>query len=238
MSGHGTAARAYLRRHHAGALATLSRRFRGYPFGSVVPFVLDHAARPVMLISRLAEHTRNIAANPHVSLLVSDASDDIQAGARLTLMGNATRLTRLLGPFRARYLRYLPHAARLMDFGDFDFYRIEPRALRFIAGFADVHWVSARDYAPPANALAGDEAKLVAQMNAGHQRALRDFCRFYHGFDVPRAVVVGVDCDGFDLRADGASRGAVLRVEFGQPVTTARAARAQLVALAKKAGAG
>lgn len=112
MSSAGTAARACLRHYRAGTLATLSQRLAGYPFGSAVPFVLDHAARPVILVSRLAEHTRNIAADHRVSLHVSSAAGDVQAGTRLTLVGDAARATWDLSALRARYLRYFPDAER------------------------------------------------------------------------------------------------------------------------------
>ncbi|HEX3171590.1 MAG TPA: pyridoxamine 5'-phosphate oxidase family protein, partial [Burkholderiales bacterium] len=85
----GDDARRYLRRFRHGVLSTLSKKFAGYPFGSVVPCVTDHAARPVILISGLAEHTKNIAADARVSLLVRDADIDPQEGARLTLIGDA-----------------------------------------------------------------------------------------------------------------------------------------------------
>ncbi len=233
----GAAARLYLRRHHAGMLATLSHRLGGYPFGSVVPFVLDHAARPVILASRLAEHTRNIAADPRASLLVNDPSGDVQAGARLTLVGDAARMEGDFASLRARYLRYLPGAHRLLALGDFDFYRIEPSQVRFISGFADIHWISAAAFAPPCNKLADDEDDLVARISVEHARDLRECCRFFHGRETARATVVGVDCDGLDLRAEDASPGIALRVDFEHPVITAAAARTQLRALANRARA-
>ena len=85
-------ARRYLRAHRYGILSTLSQKLGGYPFGSLAPYVLDHAARPVILVSRLAEHTRNIDADPRVSLLVYESSGDPQAAARITLSGDAMTL--------------------------------------------------------------------------------------------------------------------------------------------------
>ena len=64
----------------------------GYPFGSVVPYVLDHEACPVLLISRLAEHTKNLAGDARASLLINDPGDDVQAQARVTLLGTAERV--------------------------------------------------------------------------------------------------------------------------------------------------
>lgn len=227
----GREARRYLRRRLHGVLSTLSRKFAGYPFGSVVPYVLDHAARPVILISRLAEHTKNIDADPRVSLLVSDPGDDVQAGARLTLIGDAVRDGGGIG--LARYLNYSPGSERLIALGDFAFYAITPRALRFIGGFGDIHWISAESYTPPPNALAAEEDGIITHMNAEHAHNLRDYCRFYHQRNANTAIMIGIDCDGFDVRADGA----ILRFEFDDAVTDALRARKALIGMAEKARA-
>lgn len=247
----GEQARRYLRARRHGVLSTLSRKFPGYPFGSVTPFVLDAAARPVILVSRLAEHTRNIEADPRVSLTVHDAGEDVQVGARITLMGDAARAEADLDVLHARYLSYFPEAGRLLALGDFAFYRVEPRQLRTIGGFGDIQWIMADAYAPPANRLAGEEESILAHMNADHAHTLREYCRHYHGRTVQEARMAGIDCDGFDLRADlarppeshPASRapappsGVLLRIDFERPVTDAAGAREALAALARKARA-
>jgi hypothetical protein len=227
----GVATRAYLRRHHRGVLSTISQRHAGYPFGSVAPYVLDHDARPVILISRLAEHTRNIGADARVSLFVNDPAGDLQAGARLTLIGDAARADHGTALLQARYLNYFPEAGRLFDLADFAFYRIEPRQLRWIGGFGDIQWIAADTYRPPANRLEEQEQDILAHMNAGHAHNLRDYCRHFHGKTPGRAQMAGIDCDGFDVRGDGE----LLRFEFDAPVTDAAAARAALVAMARPA---
>lgn len=225
----GAEARRYLRRRRHGVLSTLSRKFAGYPFGSVTPYLLDHAARPVILVSRLAEHTRNIDADPRASLLVRDAGDDVQAGARLTLIGDAGRATDNLESLRARYVRYVPDAERLLALGDFSFYRIEPRQVRFIGGFGAIHWIAAESYAPPGDDFAAQENSIIAHMNADHAHTLVDCCRFYHRCEPMIAALIGIDCDGFDVRADGE----ILRFDFERPVTNGAEARAALVAMAQ-----
>jgi putative heme iron utilization protein len=224
----GDDARSYLRRHRHGVLSTLSKKLDGYPFGSIVPCVTDHAARPVIFISRLAEHTKNIDADPRVSLLVRDAGSDPQAGARLTFVGNARRASDDLATLQARYLNLIPDAARLVALGDFSFYRIEPVVLRFIGGFGAIEWISAHDYAPPANTLAECEADIVAHMNTAHATTLRDYCRHFQGRHPVAVTMVGIDCDGFDVRADGEH----LRIDFDPPVIDAHTARAALAAMA------
>ena len=223
-------ARRYLRGRRHGVLSTLSRKFAGYPFGSVVPYLLDHEARPVILISRLAEHTRNIEADPRVSLLVAEASADVQATARVTLVGEAHRMQDQGAP-RGRYSRYFPDAERLHALGDFAFYAIAPKTIRYIGGFGDIHWVSKEAYAPPVNALAGAEESVLAHMNQDHAHNLRDYCRHYHGRTPQSVEMIGIDCDGFDARADGE----MLRFDFKNPVTSAASARAALAAMARNA---
>jgi hypothetical protein len=225
--------RCYLRARHHGALSTLSRRIAGYPYGSVVPFVLDHEAQPIILVSRLAEHTRNLEADARTSLVVHDDGDDVQAGARLTLLGNA-------GPIdgdrtlRARFLRYQPQAQQLLDLGDFSFWRITPLTLRFIAGFGAIRWISAAEFAPPAHDLAEVEADIVAHMNADHPDALRACCRNSLGREVRETQMLGVDCDGFDARADGVR----LRLDFTEMAPDAESVRRALVQMTREARKG
>ena len=224
-------ARRYLRHHRHGVLSTLSKKLDGYPFGSLVPFVLDHAARPAILISRLAEHTKNIDTDTRVSLLVHAAGTDVQAAARLTLIGNAARVSADLAAIEARYLSYLPQAERLLALGDFSFYRIEPVTLRFVGGFGDIQWISAASYTPPANMIAECEADIVAHMNTDHAATLQNCCRHFKHIRAASATMIGVDCDGFDVRTDNA----LLRFDFAEPVADAHAVRAALVTMARQA---
>lgn len=226
----GAEARRYLRRHHAGVLATLSRRLGGYPFGSVVPFVLDRGARPVVLVSRLAEHTKNMAADPRASLLVHDVADDVQTAARLTLVADAEAIVDPAA-IAARYLRYFPDAQGLLDLGDFSFWRLRPVFVRHIAGFGAVRSITPQSFAPPENHLDEAEHGIVAHMNGDHGDALRAYCRHASGVEPAAALLVGIDCDGVDVRADGAW----LRIEFEAPVTNAGKVREALVALARTA---
>ena len=219
-------ARCYLRARHHGVLSTLSRRVAGYPYGSVVPFVLDHEARPIILVSRLAEHTRNLEADARASLVVRDDGDEVQAGARLTLVGNAARIN--CDPaLRARFLRYQPQAQQLLGLGDFSYWRITPLTLRFIAGFGDIRWMSESEFAPPLHALAHLEADIVAQMNVGFADTLRARCCGVLGREVIEALMLGVDCDGFDVRADGVH----LRFNFPETVPDAASVQRAVVAM-------
>ncbi len=182
------AARQLLRAHRYGALSTLSKKFEGHPFGSITPYLVDHDGSLLILISALAEHSKNILHDPRVSLITHNQEDaHIQTQGRLTVVGTAALDTRreLVGK---RYLRYFPEAQTYYDMPDFQFYRIVPQALRYIGGFGDIHWVKADRYQVPPNTLAAEEDALLDKVNAMRAAA--------HG------QLVGIDCDGYDLRLD------------------------------------
>lgn len=229
-------ARLFLRSTRSGVLSTHSARFAGYPFGSVAPFVLDHDGNPLVLISTIAEHTKNITANPRVSLIAFDpASPDMQAGARLTLLGDACVADKQDGLLRARYLRYFPQAERYFDMHDFLFHRIEVAQARYIGGFGNIHWLEGSALRPPVNRLAELEAGILDHMNADHADSLRAYCRHVHHVEPDTAVMIGIDCDGFDVRAQEGGDSRLLRFAFEAPVTDAASARAALVALSAAA---
>lgn len=229
MSEQGNEARRFARAQHSGVLSTLSRRLDGYPFGSVSPFILDHDGRPVILISEIAEHTRNIDADPRVSLIVQPYSADMQTTGRVTVIGHAGRLPAKdqLGP---RYLRYFPQAADYFAMHDFHFYRIEPIKVRWIGGFGRIFWVDPAAWLCAADLLAEAEADILAHMNADHADSLRAYCRHVHQVETDTATMIGIDPDGFDLRIDGR----MLRFDFATPVLDAAAARAALVELSRQ----
>lgn len=229
MSELGNEARRFVRGQRNGVLSTISQRIAGYPFGSVTPFILDQMGRPVILISTLAEHTKNIAADPRVSLIVQPFTEDMQDAGRATLVGKAERLAEkdALGP---RYLRYLPQAEAYFAMHDFAFYRIEPERIRFIGGFGKIHWIEAAAYLAPDNTLAEVEAGILAHMNADHGDALFDYCRHFHGLSPEAVEMIGIDGDGFDCRADGR----VLRFDFPEPIVDAAGARAALVEMVQQ----
>jgi heme oxygenase (biliverdin-IX-beta and delta-forming) len=227
------AARRFLRAQRAGTLSTVSARLAGYPFGSVVPFALDARAQPVLLISALAEHTRNLAADSRVSLVVHAYAEDVQAGPRLTLVGDAAPLP-AEDPACDRYLQRYPDASRLLALGDFSFHVIAVRELLFVQGFGRIDWIGADEFAPPPNDVVAAEADILAHMNAEHVDTLLLYCQALGGMAAKEARAVGVDCDGIDVRADGR----LLRFEFDAPALEAAAVRMQLIRLAERSRAG
>ncbi len=232
MSEIGREARLFTRPLRNGVLSTLSRRLEGFPFGSVTPFVPDQAGRPLILISAIAEHTKNLLADDRVSLIVQPFSDDMQETARVTIVGRAEHLADK-DRHGSRYLRYLPAAEAYFGMHDFAFYRIEPLRIRYIGGFGKIHWVEPAAYLADAGRLEDDESGILAHMNADHVAALRDYCRHVHGVEAEAAEMIGIDPDGFDVRVDGR----ILRFDFPSPIRSAEEARQALVELARQSRA-
>lgn len=187
--------RRLLRLGSAGALGTHSASLEGYPFTSSLPYVLDEACRPLFLISGLAEHTRNLLADPRASLLVLEGEGGRLDQARVTLLGRVLPVTPDEN-LQARYLRYRPEAAGYLALGDFRFFRMEPEKARFIGGFGRMGWVGA---CPP-------PWQLDARTEAGLVDAL--------GRRAPGGVsVLGLDFEGLDVRICGVFR----RLELSPP---------------------
>jgi putative heme iron utilization protein len=145
-----------------GVLATHAAQTPGYPYATVLPFVPDERHRPVVLISALAEHTKNLIADPRASLVVYvHQQQNVLAGARMTLIGDAARFD-AGEQFIARYLRYQPDAKDYLALADFAFFRFTPRRLRAIAGFGAMGWIEAESFEQAAWIEPGQEAEMIA----------------------------------------------------------------------------
>jgi putative heme iron utilization protein len=228
-----------------GSLATVALDPAGYPFGSVVSFGLDASGRPSFFVSTLAEHTRNLQADPRASLLVAEevpAGSDPLAAARVTLLGDVEEVTDAGERADARrgYLAANP-GAFYVDYGDFLCLRLAVRAIRYVGGFGRMSWVSVDDYATSSpDPLREAASGVVAHMNTDHAGALVELAHHFAGRgDVTAAVMTGVDRYGFDVVADvtGERRQAALRIGFRTPQDTGEGVRRELVGMLHQARA-
>lgn len=231
----GAEARHLLLRGYHGVLSTLSVEAPGYPFGSVVPYCLDRRGWPVILISRIAQHTKNIQADPKVSLIVhEDGVQDIQTAARLTCLANAEPIAHGEADTPARYYRYYPQAQAYHQTHDFVFYRLALVRARYIGGFGSIHWLQPEQVVRRNPFSPEQEQSMVRHMNDDHREAMVRYCQNQlvplQAEDKP--AMAGIDGEGFHLRL--ATR--VVRFDFGEAVTTPLEVRAKLVAMAHAGG--
>ena len=218
-----------LRAHTYGALCTLSKKFDGHPFGSITPYLVDHDGTLLILISTLAEHTKNIQHDPRVSLITHNQNDShIQTQGRVTLVGTA-EIIENKDSAGSRYLRYFPEAEGYFAMHDFSFYRVTPLSIRHIGGFGKIHWVTAENYLLPPYPLIQQESDVISHMNADHADTMRRYCFHFHKIEALNVEMTGIDCDGFDVRADEQ----LLRFDFADTVLDAQQARQALVEMAR-----
>lgn len=126
----------------------------GFPFGSIVRFIIGQSAenkgQPILMLSRIAEHSKHIAQRNKVSLLVSaESADDVQQTARLTLLGEMEKLSANDAAFQQDSEIYFNHFAETREYFqllDFDFYRLKIIKGRYIGGFARAHWLNTESF--------------------------------------------------------------------------------------------
>jgi putative heme iron utilization protein len=212
----------------------------GYPYGSLVTSAL-YAGQPIFLLSGLAEHTQNLRADPRASLLLCESGNDTPlALGRVTLVGECAELAadEVAEP-KAHYLKAAPEAAYYLDYGDFSFWRLTVRALRYIGGFGRMSWVSAEDwFAAEPDPLADHADGIIAHMNADHVEAMTLYCKAYSKAQSFSGIhMTGVDRYGFEMSVETAEGWRPIRLSFGNPVDTPESAREALVAMVKQARA-
>ena len=230
--------RSLLRRSRQGALATLMVG-SGDPYCSLVNVATHPDGSPILLISQLAVHTRNILADSRVSLMLDErvAGDPLEA-SRIMLNGRAERAggseEEIL---RRRYLKAHPSAEAFVDFEDFSFFRVHVSGTHLVAGFGRIVDLRPEQFLTD---LSGAEALLQAEqgagdhLNADHRDAIKLYATKLLGADEGiEWLCSGCDPDGLDLQAANKT----LRLDFPERVTGPGDLRKMLVNLADQARA-
>jgi heme iron utilization protein len=232
----GRLARSLLRRSRQGALATLVPG-SGDPYCSLVNVASHPDGSPILLISRLALHTRNIMGDSRVSLMLDErAAGDPLEGSRIMLAGRAEQAggDDQIALLRRRYLNVHPSAEAFVDFKDFTFFRIQPSGAHLVAGFGRIVDLKPGQFLTDiagAEALLEAESGAVEHMNADHRDAMNLYATKLLGAEAADWTCTGCDPDGMDMQAGPAT----LRLDFPERVTTGTELRKMLVRLAGEA---
>lgn len=231
-------ARRLLRTLDRATLATaLGDGEKSWPYASLVLVAADFDASPLLLISTLAEHTKNVQRDPRVSLLfdATQGLDDPLTGARATVLGE---LQRDSDPIRLRrFVTRHPSAALYAGFKDFALYRMAIVRAHLVAGFGRIHWIDAGAIIPPddGHAWLGDaEPGILEHMNRDHAATIDLYAEKLLGLGGTGWRLTGVDREGADLRRGGT----VARLPFLTPVDNLDAVRQGFAALAQSAKRG
>lgn len=213
------------------------------PFGSVITFGLDPVGRPSFFVSTMAEHTRNLDADPRASVLaVADTPEgaDPLASGRVTLVGEVGEITDAdeRAAARSGYLAANPNAF-YVDYGDFRCLRLEVTGIRYVGGFGRMSWVDVAHYAaarpdPLATAAEG----IIGHMNADHAESLVTLCHRDDGQhgpgrrDVRSASMTAVDRYGFEVVAQLENgHQEALRIGFRTEQESGDGVRKELIAM-------
>jgi len=221
-----------------GTLSTMSRRHPGFPFGSLMPFALDPAGRPIFLISSMAMHTQNLSTDPKCSLFIAQPSPDGDplGAARATLVGDALPVPAAdLASVRELYLTQHGNSGYWVDFPDFSFYRLQPAGLYYVGGFGVMGWVDANEYelASP-DPLAASAPGILAHMNADHVDSMILLARAHAGIEASEAAMTSIDRLGFTLRLKTADGMKGTRINFPSEVRTPQETRKVLVEMVRR----
>ena len=228
----GHEARRLIRAARTATLATLNEN--GTPYGSLVKVASDFAGQPVIHVSRLAWHTRNLEADGRASLLfVAQApfGDPLEA-PRVTAIGRLAPCAE--SAYSQRFLACHPDAAAYAGFSDFSFWRMDLERCHAIAGFGRIETLDGDAVVLPAgqaDAIAGLAAEAVEHMNGHHREALGLYATRLLGRPPADWRATTLDPDGIEL-SDGEHS---YRLAFPHPVATSDELRTTLRALADQA---
>jgi heme iron utilization protein len=210
----------------------------GDPYCSLVNVASHPDGSPILLISRLALHTKNILADARVSLMLDERSEgDPLEGSRIMLAGRAEQAgegdAELL---RRRYLNAHPSAEVFVNFKDFSFFRIQPSAAHLVAGFGRIVDLKPEQFLTDiadAGTLLEAEQGAIDHMNADHRDTMNLYATKLLGAEAADWCCTGADPDGLDMQAGRRT----LRLDFPQRIVTPTALRQVLKQLADQARA-
>lgn len=219
-----------------GYLSTHSKKFAGYPFGSVMPYALDEQGRPVVFVSNMAMHTQNMQKDSRVSLLITQeqVSGDPLGAARLTLIGSMSVVRG--EEVKELYLARHENARFWQDYSDFAFYRMDVAGVYFVGGFGVMGWVPADEYRqalpdPLAEAAPG----IIQHMNEDHADALLLLARKVLGETVDEARMTAIDRLGFQVRLRSGDRVHGGRIALLREARSTSEVRSVLVEMVRQA---
>ncbi|WP_395344506.1 HugZ family protein [Ningiella sp. W23] len=226
-------ARLLLRQEHSGVLATNSLSVKGFPFGSVVPFLMTEDGDLVLYASDIAQHSRNMKADAKVSLCVYDhAKDDSQASARVTVLAHA-QADVVSESLKKLYFSLFEQAKSYVKAHDFRFYLLKTERVRYIGGFGEIYWFSRNDWTARLAKLSEQSEGVISHMHEDHGDALAEIVTAFTQHRAQENEVEMLSCfaEGFHVRY----KGQVLYISYKQAVNAQYDVRKAMVDLTKTA---
>jgi len=195
-----------LRSCEAGVVSTISNNLRGYPFGSVTPFISCSEGKIYFYISDIAQHAKNLTKDSRMSLTVfhEAKSGDQNAHGRVTVVGDAKPVedTEKAEQLLTQYIRRFPEAESYKQAHDFKIWQMEVVRVRYIGGFGKIFWLEPEEWQAPASVWDFTaETGMVEHMNEDHQDAMALILAQHHSIQDDAPTMTGVVNDGFYMRS-------------------------------------
>lgn len=229
--------------HGFAVMSTISKSDDGYPGGSVVGFAPDEDGRPIFIFSGMSTHTQDILANPKCSLTIASKEFKGAADGRVNLMGTCKLLpTSEVDSAKALYLKKHP-GAFWVEFGDFNFFRMEIEKIRFVGGFARAGSVTPEEYkeAKP-DPISEFGSHIANHMNEDHmENTIAMVANAIPGLEVSEAFITSVDALGMYVKVTRTPRASdqpqqfKLRLPFPRPAADRKDIKTLIVEMSQAA---
>jgi heme iron utilization protein len=211
----------------------------GDPWASLVAYGLL-AGAPVLCVSELAEHGRNLAGDPRASIAIVAPTDDPDplASGRITLAGVVERpVGGELAAARDAHLTAVPAARHYIDYSDFALWLLRVQRVRWVGGYGRMDSTTGEAYAAAEpDPVRPHAAAAIAHLNADHADSLLAMAKALGGYpDTTAATCTGADRYGLDLKLTTARGVAYTRVGYASPIGSMSELRSATVLLAQQA---
>lgn len=200
-----TDAKGLLRASETGVISTISHNLRGYPFGSVSPFISCSEGKLYFYISDIAQHAKNLDKDSRMSLTVFHQAEqgDQNAHGRVTVVGDATPISgEKAQQILAQYVLRYPEAESYKQAHDFKVWQMDVVRVRYIGGFGKIFWLEQEEWHAPASPWdATAEKHIIEHMNEDHQDAMSLILAQHHSIQDEAPTMSGLVTDGFYMRS-------------------------------------
>lgn len=228
-------ARTLVFKTHAGVMSTISNNLRGYPFGSVTPYMCDEQGRIYFFISDIAQHTKNLKQDSRMSLTIFDAADygDQNEHGRVTLVGDGSIVTKdRCEVLLDKYIALYPEAASYRNAHDFQLWQLDVVRVRYIGGFGKIFWLEQNEWqAQPKKWDESQQQSMITHMNEDHQDAMSLILMQHYSVADNTPIMSGLLSTGFYIQSHKRN----YFINFANECDSPLAVRKALVALTNQA---
>ncbi len=228
-------ARLMVRKADVGVVSTISQNLRGYPFGSVTPFMTDSQGKVYFYISDIAQHAKNLHKDSKLSLTIYNQAEngDQNETGRVTIVGDAKPVAESeQATMLAKYVARFPSAQSYMKAHDFKMWQMDVVRVRYIGGFGKIFWLEQEEWNQSKEPWEAQvETGVIEHMNEDHRDAMSIILHDMYGVNDDSPEMTGLLVDGCYFNSNQKS----YFIPFANETTSSQDIRKELVALTHKA---